>query len=82
MQSIGKGGHQSSADDDENDDMDDDDGDGMDEMTNLNQQHELRRELIVTIEEALREQDAIKRHNEELQRQIMLMEPTQFEQQQ
>lgn len=77
MQSIGKGGHQSSGDDD---DMDDDDE--LDEVSNLNQQHELRRELIVTIEEALREQDQIKRHNEELQRQIMLMDPSQFEQQQ
>jgi len=33
----------------------DDDGDGIDEIHNLNQQQELRRELIVTIEEALRE---------------------------
>ncbi len=56
MQSIGKG-HQSSGEDEEDaDDMeDDDDADGMDEITNLNQQHELRRELISTIEEALRE---------------------------
>ena len=81
MHSIGKpGGHHSSADDDE--DMDEgDDDDGIDEITNLNQQHELRRELIVTIEEALREQDALKRHNEELQRQIMLMDPAVYEQQ-
>ena len=81
MHSIGKaGGHHSSADDD--DDMDEDgDDDGIDEITNLNQQHELRRELIVTIEEALREQDALKRHNEELQRQIMLMDPGLYEQQ-
>lgn len=57
----------------------DDEGDGMDEITNLNQQHELRRELIATIEEALREQDALRRHNEELQRQIMLMEPGTFD---
>lgn len=57
MQSIGKGGHgHSSGDDDQDDDLEeDDDGDGMDEITNLNQQTELRRELIVTIEEALRE---------------------------
>lgn len=79
MHSLGKGGHHSSADDD--DDMDGDEDDGIDEITNLNQQHELRRELIVTIEEALREQDALKRHNEELQRQIMLMDPGLYEQQ-
>ena len=66
MQSMHKGGHQSSGDDDEDDMDDDDEGDGMDEITNLNQQHELRRELISTIEEALREQEALKRHNEEL----------------
>ena len=82
MHSIGKtGGHQSSgAEDDEGDLDDDDDGDGIDEITNLNQQQELRRELIVTIEEALREQDALKRHNEELQRQIMMMDTANFEQ--
>jgi len=80
MHSIGKaGGHQSSGGEDEDDDVDDDD-DGIDEITNLNQQQELRRELIVTIEEALREQEALKRHNEELQRQIMLMDPSIYEQ--
>ena len=47
-------------------DEDDDGGDGMDEITNLNNQHELRRELIATIEEAMREQEGLKRHNEEL----------------
>ena len=79
MHSIGKaGGHHSSGDDDDGE-MDDDDGDGLDEITNLNQQQELRRELIVTIEEALREQEALKRHNEELQRQIMLMDPSIYE---
>lgn len=81
MQSIGKGGHQSSGGEDDDDMDEDDDGDGIDEITNLNQQQELRRELIVTIEEALREQDALKRHNEELQRQIMLMDPGIYEQQ-
>lgn len=80
MHSIGKaGGHQSSGGEDEDDDVDDDD-DGIDEITNLNQQQELRRELIVTIEEALREQESLKRHNEELQRQIMLMDPSIYEQ--
>lgn len=78
MPSINKG-QQHSSDDDELED--EDDGDGMDEITNINQQQELRRELIATIEEALREQDALKRHNEELQRQIMLMEPGTFDQQ-
>lgn len=54
MQSIGKG-HQSSEEEPDEDMDDDNDDDGMDEITNLNQQHELRRELIATIEEALRE---------------------------
>ena len=58
----------------------DDDGNEMDEITNLNQQTELRRELISTIEEALREQDALKKHNMDLQHQIMLMEPATFDQ--
>lgn len=78
MQSLGKG-HQSSGEDEADMEDEDDEGDGMDEITNLNQQHELRRELIATIEEALREQDALRRHNEELQRQIMLMEPGTFD---
>lgn len=82
MQSIGKGpqGH-SSGDDDNEDEMDDDDddGDGMDEITNLNQQAELRRELIATIEEAIREQEALKKHNMDLQHQIMLMDPASFD---
>lgn len=60
-------------------DDDDDDGDGMDEITNLNQQAELRRELIATIEEAIREQEALKKHNMDLQHQIMLMEPASFD---
>ena len=79
MQSIGKG-HHSSGDDDDDDMDDDDDGNEMDEITNLNQQTELRRELISTIEEALREQDALKKHNMDLQHQIMLMEPATFDQ--
>jgi hypothetical protein len=70
MQSIGKGahGHSSGDEDDNGDEMDDDDddGDGMDEITNLNQQAELRRELIATIEEAIREQEALKKHNMDL----------------
>lgn len=76
---MGKGQHSSGEEDEGADDMEEDEEDGMDEITNLNQQHELRRELIATIEEALREQDALKRHNEELQRQIMLMEPAAFD---
>ena len=79
MQSIGKG-HHSSGDDDDDDMDEDDDGNEMDEITNLNQQTELRRELISTIEEALREQDALKKHNMDLQHQIMLMEPATFDQ--
>ncbi|TNV83379.1 hypothetical protein FGO68_gene100 [Halteria grandinella] len=51
----------------------------MDEITNLNQQAELRRELIATIEEAIREQEGLKKHNMDLQHQIMLMEPASFD---
>jgi hypothetical protein len=53
MQSMGKAGHGHSSEDD--DDMDEDDDNEMDEITHLNQQSELRKELIATIEEALRE---------------------------
>lgn len=35
----------------------------------------MKRELIIAIEEELREQDALKRQNEELQRQIILLDP-------
>lgn len=39
----------------------------------------MKRELILAIEEELREQDSLKKQNEELQRQIIIMEPS-FEQ--
>jgi hypothetical protein len=35
----------------------------------------MKRELIIAIEEELREQDALKKQNEELQRQIIVIEP-------
>jgi hypothetical protein len=46
---------------------DDDEGDGMDEITQSHQQAELKRELIDTIQEAIREQEALKKHNIDLQ---------------
>ena len=76
MQSIGKGHHSDGDDDDEFDDEQNE----MNEITNLNQQTELRKELIATIEEALREQEALRKHNMDLQHQIMLMEPAAFDQ--
>jgi hypothetical protein len=36
----------------------------------------MKRELILAIEEELREQDSLKKQNEELQRQIIIMEPS------
>jgi hypothetical protein len=39
----------------------------------------MKRELILAIEEEWREQDSLRKQNEELQRQIILMEPS-FEQ--
>jgi hypothetical protein len=36
----------------------------------------MKRELIIAIEEEMREQDALRKQNEELQRQIIVMEPS------
>jgi hypothetical protein len=36
----------------------------------------MKKELIIAIEEELREQEALKKQNEELQRQIIIMEPS------
>ena len=68
MQSMVKGGQGHSSEDDGHDDEvdDDEEEDDMDGITNLNQQAELRRELIATIEEAIREQEALKKHNMDL----------------
>lgn len=35
----------------------------------------MKRELIIAIEEELREQDGLRKQNEELQRQIIMMDP-------
>lgn len=74
-QSLGKG-HLSQG--ESGTDKEDDDGDGegdgqdkeesMDEIADLPSQNEMKRELIIAIEEELREQDELKRQNEELQR--------------
>lgn len=47
----------------------------MDEIADLPSQNEMKRELIIAIEEELREQEALKKQNEELQRNIIRMEP-------
>ena len=62
--------------DDDDDDVDDDQKEeSMDEIADLPSQNEMKRELIIAIEEELREQEALKRQNEELQRQIIMMDP-------
>ena len=38
----------------------------MDEIADLPSQNEMKRELIIAIEEELREQEALKKQNEEL----------------
>jgi alcohol dehydrogenase class IV len=67
----------SGTDDDKSEDEDGDQKEeSMDEIADLPSQNEMKRELIIAIEEELREQDALKKQNEELQRQIILMDPS------
>lgn len=67
---------QSNSDKDEGDDDVDDDQEEEESIVNdLPSQHEMKRELIIAIEEELREQEALKKQNEELQRQIIMMDP-------
>jgi hypothetical protein len=70
-------GESGSDKDDEEDEDGDEDGkeESMDEIADLPSQNEMKRELIIAIEEELREQEALKKQNEELQRQIILMDP-------
>jgi hypothetical protein len=49
--------------------------DSLDEIADLPSQNEMRRELIAAIEEALKEREALKKTNQDLQRQIIMMDP-------
>lgn len=62
--------------DEDDDNEDDHEQESMDGIADLPSQNEMKRELIIAIEEELREQEALKKQNEELQRQIILMEPS------
>lgn len=77
-QSLNK--HQSQMDSVSDEDGDDGDDDGneesMDDVAGLPSQNEMKEELKIAIEEELREQEALRKQNEELQRQIILMEPS------
>lgn len=66
--------------DDSEGDMDQSDEDGdSDEMAELPSQQEMKKDLLQAIEEELREQDQLRRENEELQKSIISMDPS-FEQ--
>ena len=47
----------------------------MDIVDDMPSQNEMKREIIIAIEEEVREQESLKKQNEELQRQIILMDP-------
>ncbi len=48
--------------------MDDEKEESLDGIADLPSQNEMKRELILAIEEELREQDSLRKQNEELQR--------------
>ena len=54
-------------------DQSDEDGDS-DEMAELPSQQEMKKDLLQAIEEELREQDQLRRENEELQKSIISMD--------
>jgi hypothetical protein len=58
---------------------DEEDSDESDDIAELPSQTEMKRDLITAIEEELREQDSLRRENEELQKQIIAIDST-FEQ--
>lgn len=61
--------------DDSEGDMDQSDEDGdSDEMAELPSQQEMKKDLLQAIEEELREQDQLRRENEELQKSIISMD--------
>ena len=55
-------------------DEDDEESEDSDEIAELPSQNEMKRDLIQAIEEELREQDQLRRENEELQKQIIMMD--------
>jgi len=57
----------------------DEDSEESDDIAELPSQTEMKRDLITAIEEELREQDSLRRENEELQKQIIAIDST-FEQ--
>ena len=62
------------------DEYGDEDSEDSDEIAELPSQNEMKRDLITAIEEELREQDQLRRENEELQKQIILQDSQNFEQ--
>ena len=66
-------------DEDSQDEISESDESSGDEIEELPSQNEMKRDLIQAIEEELREQDQLKRENEELQKQIIMMDSN-FEQ--
>ena len=50
------------------------------EIAELPTQHEMKKDLIQAIEEELREQDQLRKENEDLQKQIIMMDPNFSEQ--
>lgn len=56
------------------DDDDDEESEDSDDIGELPSQTEMKRDLIQAIEEELREQDQLRRENEELQKQIIMMD--------
>ena len=57
----------------------DEDSEESDDIAELPSQTEMKRDLITAIEEELREQDSLRRENEELQKQIIAIDSS-FEQ--
>ena len=64
----------SQQEDTDEEDEDEPDSEDSDEIAELPSQDEIKRDLIQAIEEELREQDQLKRENEELQKQIIMMD--------
>ena len=64
----------SQQEDTDEEDEDEPDSEDSDEIAELPSQDEMKRDLIQAIEEELREQDQLKRENEELQKQIIMMD--------
>lgn len=67
----GDGDHDDDDDDGTDSDMDqygEEDSEDSDEIAELPSQNEMKKDLITAIEEELREQDQLRRENEELQK--------------